>query len=46
MAELTHEGYFDQSVSLLVLEQKKRISVIQKIGGKKRCDRYRNSRVQ
>ncbi|ALS25221.1 sigma 54-interacting transcriptional regulator [Paenibacillus naphthalenovorans] len=35
MAELTHEGYFDQSVSLLVLEQKKRISVIQKIGGKK-----------
>lgn len=35
MADLTKEGYFDQSVSLLVLEQKKRISVIQKIGGKK-----------
>lgn len=35
MEDLTKEGYFDQSVSLLVLEQKKRISVIQKIGGKK-----------
>ncbi|TBL78562.1 sigma-54 interaction domain-containing protein [Paenibacillus thalictri] len=35
MADLTEEGYFDQSVSLLVLEQKKQISLIQKINRKK-----------
>ncbi|UFJ40996.1 sigma 54-interacting transcriptional regulator [Brevibacillus humidisoli] len=35
MAELTSQGYFDQSVSLLVLEKKKCISILQKIGGKK-----------
>lgn len=35
MADLMKEGYFDQSVSLLVLEEKKRLSILQKIGGKK-----------
>jgi PAS domain S-box-containing protein len=35
MTELMAEGYFDQSVSLLVLEKKRRISIIQRIGGKK-----------
>ncbi|WP_281254501.1 sigma 54-interacting transcriptional regulator [Paenibacillus rigui] len=35
MKDLMTEGYFDQSVSLLVLEQKRRISIIQRIGGKK-----------
>ncbi|MCS7459170.1 sigma 54-interacting transcriptional regulator [Paenibacillus doosanensis] len=35
MADLMSEGYFDQSVSLLVLERKRRISIIQRIGGKK-----------
>lgn len=35
MYDLVKKGYFDQSVSLLVLQQKKRISILQKIGGKK-----------
>jgi PAS domain S-box-containing protein len=35
MEELVRKGYFDQSVSLLVLQQKQRISILQKIGGKK-----------
>ncbi|GGG13816.1 sigma-54 interaction domain-containing protein [Paenibacillus abyssi] len=35
MTDLMSEGYFDQSVSVLVLEQKQRISIIQRIGGKK-----------
>ncbi|MGZ9585600.1 sigma 54-interacting transcriptional regulator [Paenibacillus marinisediminis] len=35
MEELTQEGYFDQSVSLLVLNQKKKMSLIQKINRKK-----------
>ncbi|MEK3725107.1 sigma 54-interacting transcriptional regulator [Paenibacillus sp. FSL H8-0034] len=35
MVDLMSEGYFDQSVSLLVLERKQRISIIQRIGGKK-----------
>lgn len=35
MAKLMEEGYFDQSVSLLVLEKKERISIMQKINGKK-----------
>lgn len=35
MAELMQQGYFDQSVSLLVLKEKKQISILQKIGGKK-----------
>lgn len=35
MSELVKKGYIDQSVSLFVLEKKKRISLIQKIGGKK-----------
>lgn len=35
MADLMSRGYFDQSVSLLVLEQKKRVSILQKIGNKK-----------
>ncbi|MBB5323312.1 PAS domain S-box-containing protein/TyrR family helix-turn-helix protein [Anoxybacillus tepidamans] len=35
MQSLVNEGYFDQSVSLLVLKHKKRISILQKIGGKK-----------
>ncbi|MDM5338465.1 sigma 54-interacting transcriptional regulator [Fictibacillus enclensis] len=32
MSELMSKGYFDQSVSLLVLDAKKRISILQKIG--------------
>ncbi|MGG1576157.1 sigma-54 interaction domain-containing protein [Fictibacillus sp. NRS-1165] len=32
MSELMEKGYFDQSVSLLVLDAKKRISILQKIG--------------
>ncbi|WP_026683870.1 sigma 54-interacting transcriptional regulator [Heyndrickxia coagulans] len=35
MADLMKQGYIDQSVSLLVLERKKRISIMQKINGKK-----------
>jgi PAS domain S-box-containing protein len=35
MADLTRKGYVDQSVSLLVLKEKKRISILQKIGEKK-----------
>ncbi len=35
MADLTKEGYFDQSVSLLVLAEKKRVSILQRLGGKK-----------
>lgn len=35
MAELMKQGYFDQSVSLLVLKERKQISILQKIGGKK-----------
>ncbi|WP_350346468.1 sigma 54-interacting transcriptional regulator [Heyndrickxia faecalis] len=35
MADLMEQGYIDQSVSLLVLERKKRISIMQKINGKK-----------
>ncbi|MEW5322231.1 sigma 54-interacting transcriptional regulator [Geobacillus thermoleovorans] len=35
MEELVGKGYFDQSVSLLVLQQKQRVSILQKIGGKK-----------
>ncbi|WP_378210793.1 sigma-54 interaction domain-containing protein [Anoxybacteroides rupiense] len=35
MEDLVKKGYFDQSVSLLVLREKKRISILQKIGGKK-----------
>ncbi|ESU71589.1 Fis family transcriptional regulator [Geobacillus thermopakistaniensis] len=35
MEELVREGYFDQSVSLLVLKQKQRISMLQTVGGKK-----------
>lgn len=35
MRVLMNEGFFDQSVSLLVLEQKKQISIMQKINGTK-----------
>jgi PAS domain S-box-containing protein/TyrR family helix-turn-helix protein len=35
MENLVKKGYFDQSVSLLVLREKKCISILQKIGGKK-----------
>ncbi|RSK55230.1 sigma 54-interacting transcriptional regulator [Bacillus canaveralius] len=35
MKKLMLNGYIDQSVSLLVLEKKQKISIIQKIGGKK-----------
>jgi PAS domain S-box-containing protein len=35
MADLMEGGYFDQSVSLLVLEEKKPLSIIQKIENKK-----------
>lgn len=35
MRDLMTNGYIDQSVSLLVLEKKKQISIMQKIGGKK-----------
>lgn len=35
MGNLVRQGYFDQSVSLLVLKEKKCISILQKIGGKK-----------
>ncbi|MDQ0219297.1 PAS domain S-box protein [Peribacillus cavernae] len=35
MKDLMGKGYFDQSVSLLVLEEKKQISIIQKIAEKK-----------
>ncbi|WP_113928740.1 sigma 54-interacting transcriptional regulator [Bacillus sp. P14.5] len=35
MADLMKEGYFDQSVSLLVLEEKKPLSILQKIENKK-----------
>ncbi|MED4301620.1 PAS domain S-box protein [Geobacillus stearothermophilus] len=46
MEELVREGYFDQSVSLLVLKQKQRISMLQTIGGKKRCHRHWKSSIQ
>ncbi|MGO0060653.1 sigma-54 interaction domain-containing protein [Brevibacillus fluminis] len=36
VAELAREGFFDQSVSLLVLEQKKSVTMVQKIGGQKK----------
>jgi PAS domain S-box-containing protein len=36
MKDLMGKGFFDQSVSLLVLEEKKQISIIQKIEKKKR----------
>lgn len=35
MADLMEQGYIDQSVSLLVLERKKLISIMHKINGKK-----------
>ncbi|MGN7396665.1 sigma 54-interacting transcriptional regulator [Peribacillus frigoritolerans] len=35
MKTLMNQGYIDQSVSLLVFEKKKRVSIIQKIGGEK-----------
>lgn len=35
MADLIHKGYFDQSVSLLVLKEKKQISILQKINKEK-----------
>jgi PAS domain S-box-containing protein len=35
MEHLVKQGYIDQSVSLLVLKEKKCISILQKIGGKK-----------
>lgn len=35
MKDLISDGYFDQSVSLLVLEKRQRISILQRIGGKK-----------
>ncbi|WP_085524249.1 sigma-54 interaction domain-containing protein [Tuberibacillus sp. Marseille-P3662] len=35
MTDLMNQGYIDQSVSLLVLEKKKQISIMQKINGKK-----------
>lgn len=35
MGDLVNEGYINQSASLLVLEQKKTISIMQKLGGKK-----------
>ncbi|WP_419881982.1 sigma 54-interacting transcriptional regulator [Peribacillus sp. B-H-3] len=35
MANLMEQGYFDQSVSLLVLEKKKQVSILQNIGGRK-----------
>ncbi|MCP8969859.1 sigma 54-interacting transcriptional regulator [Ectobacillus ponti] len=35
MGDLMARGYFDQSVSLLVLQSKKQISILQSIGGKK-----------
>ncbi|MCP1358690.1 sigma-54 interaction domain-containing protein [Aneurinibacillus migulanus] len=35
MNELMEDGYLDQSVSLLVLEQKRRIPLMQTLGGKK-----------
>lgn len=35
MKDLMREGYIDQSVSLLVLKEKERMSILQKIGGKK-----------
>ncbi|MDQ0412230.1 sigma 54-interacting transcriptional regulator [Mesobacillus subterraneus] len=35
MANLMEKGYFDKSVSLLVLEKKKQISILQNIGGRK-----------
>lgn len=36
MSELTEKGYFDQSVSLLVLKERKKISILQKIGQHKK----------
>ncbi|OLN21569.1 Fis family transcriptional regulator [Domibacillus antri] len=36
MSELMDRGYFDQSVTLLVLEAKKRISILQQIGQQKK----------
>ncbi|OMP66517.1 Fis family transcriptional regulator [Domibacillus epiphyticus] len=36
MGDLIQKGYFDQSVSLLVLEAKKRISILQQIGQQKK----------
>jgi PAS domain S-box-containing protein len=36
MADLIHNEYFDQSVSLFVLKDKKRISILQKIGKQKK----------
>ncbi|RID84008.1 PAS domain S-box protein [Peribacillus asahii] len=35
MSDLMKKGYFDQSVSLLVLQEKKRISILQRIGQQK-----------
>ncbi|TWI59672.1 sigma-54 interaction domain-containing protein [Halalkalibacter nanhaiisediminis] len=35
MSDLMKQGYFDQSVSLLVLRDKKRISILQRIGKQK-----------
>lgn len=35
MVDLIKKGYLDQSVSLLVLKEKRKISILQKIGGKK-----------
>ncbi|WP_026695396.1 sigma-54-dependent Fis family transcriptional regulator [Peribacillus kribbensis] len=35
MAHLMEQGYFDQSVSLLVLEKKRQVSILQNIGGRK-----------
>lgn len=35
MSDLMKKGYFDQSVSLLVLQEKKRISILQRIGPQK-----------
>jgi PAS domain S-box-containing protein len=36
MADLIHHAYFDQSVSLFVLKDKRRISILQKIGQQKK----------
>lgn len=36
MQDLTDAGYFDQSVSLLVLKEKKKISLMQKLGEQKK----------